>query len=138
MGPSRGLQRSNPHGRFDERKLELVVCDAVVLVVSANLRFQLYVLALTQTLGSSIARPFRLVYWLPRRCIGIWEGLVEVERKRHGACGDNDFGSIVSCGGFFFEFSPTYIRSASRLIKTLPVPFGTLDRERVRMKLAAF
>jgi hypothetical protein len=37
----------------------------------------------------------------------------------------------------FFEEKDQYIRQASRLIKNLPVPLGTLVRKRVRLKLAA-
>jgi hypothetical protein len=39
--------------------------------------------------------------------------------------------------GFFFETIYIYIKLASRLIKNLPVPLGTLVRKRVRQKLAA-
>jgi hypothetical protein len=38
---------------------------------------------------------------------------------------------------FFFEINRSYIKQASRLIKNLPVPLGTLVRKRVRQKLAA-
>jgi hypothetical protein len=37
----------------------------------------------------------------------------------------------------FFEIKDVYIKLASRLIKNLPVPLGTLVRKRVRLKLAA-
>jgi hypothetical protein len=38
---------------------------------------------------------------------------------------------------FFLKVKQKYIRQASRLIKNLPVPLGTLVRKRVRLKLAA-
>jgi hypothetical protein len=38
---------------------------------------------------------------------------------------------------FFLKFKPNYIKQASRLIKNLPVPLGTLVRKRVCKKLAA-
>jgi hypothetical protein len=38
---------------------------------------------------------------------------------------------------FFLKVKRQYIKLASRLIKNLPVPLGTLVRKRVRLKLTA-
>jgi hypothetical protein len=49
-----------------------------------------------------------------------------------------DTNSIRSTNNFFFFLKQgIYIKLASRLIKNLPVPLGTLVRKRVRLKLAA-
>jgi hypothetical protein len=45
--------------------------------------------------------------------------------------------SLFVMDSFFFKVKRQYIKLASRLIKNLPVPLGTLVRKRVRLKLAA-
>ena len=44
---------------------------------------------------------------------------------------------VCQTSPLFFEIKHHYIRSASRLIKNLPVPLGTLVRKIVHKKLAA-
>jgi hypothetical protein len=53
-------------------------------------------------------------------------------------CQPHGDGAFRPCQGFFFfEINRSYIKQASRLIKNLPVPLGTLVKKRVRQKLAA-
>jgi hypothetical protein len=47
------------------------------------------------------------------------------------------FSAAFPTACFFLKVKRKYIRQASRLIKNLPVPLGTLVRKRVRLKLAA-
>jgi hypothetical protein len=68
-----------------------------------------------------------------------WSGIQEEEDMRPRKNKKGIFiGSIERCFfAFFFEVNDEYIKLASRLIKNLPVPLGTLVRKRVRLKLAA-